>query len=138
VRSDWVKNIMANPVFKAHVGRRRFKAVAEWVHGPHASDILMRYIDDHRLYTRAVMLTISVDLGAFTDEELRARLEEEKVLAIKPVGEKVACATSFSCERTGDLTPYRPENTDQFTNHGLYSPLKHEQHYDDDPTEQKP
>jgi len=86
-KADWVKNIMANPVFKAQVGRRRFNAVAEWVQGSQASDILLWYIDNHRLYTRAVMLTIGIDLGVFTDEELRVRLEEEKVLAIRPVEE---------------------------------------------------
>ena len=87
--ADWVRNIKVNPVFEVQVGRRRFKAVAEWVLGPQASEVLLEYIDDHRLYARAVMLAIGVDLGAFTDEELRARLEDEKVLAIRPTKERI-------------------------------------------------
>ena len=85
MRADWLRNIIANIVFEAQDGRRRLKARAERVSGPQAADVLLRYISEHKFYTRTMMRSIGIDLGAFTEEGLRAELEKEVVLAIKPV-----------------------------------------------------
>jgi deazaflavin-dependent oxidoreductase (nitroreductase family) len=82
-RADWVRNIEAHPVFDVQVGRRRFKATAERVTGPRGAEILEEYIMNHRWYSRTMMRSIGVDLDAFTEEELRAKLEDEMVLMIK-------------------------------------------------------
>jgi deazaflavin-dependent oxidoreductase (nitroreductase family) len=83
-RADWVKNIKANPVFEAQVGWKRFFASAERIPQSQAAEILFRYVDNHKRYAKTMMRAIGVDLDAFTRDELRYRLEDELVLAIKP------------------------------------------------------
>ena len=83
-RADWVKNIKANPVFEAQVGRTRFLASAERIQPSQAAEILLRYIDNHKRYAKIMMRAIGVDLDSFIGDELRSRLKDELVLAIKP------------------------------------------------------
>jgi deazaflavin-dependent oxidoreductase (nitroreductase family) len=83
-RADWVRNIKTNPVFEAQVGRTRFCASAERIPQSQAADVLLRYIDTHKRYAKIMMQAIGVDLDSFTRDELRARLKDELVLAIKP------------------------------------------------------
>jgi deazaflavin-dependent oxidoreductase (nitroreductase family) len=82
--ADWVRNIEANPVFEAQVRGKKFEAVAERVDRSRAAEILMRYIENHKRYSKMMMRSIGVDLDDFTDEELRLKLEDELVLAIRP------------------------------------------------------
>ena len=82
-RADWVKNIKANPVFEAQVGRKRFFASAERIPQSQAAAILLRYIENHKRYAKIMMRAIGVDLGAYTEDELHFRLRDELVLAIK-------------------------------------------------------
>jgi deazaflavin-dependent oxidoreductase (nitroreductase family) len=83
-RADWVKNIKVNPVFEARIGRKRFSASAERVPPCQAAEILLRYIENHKLYAKTMMRAIGVNLDALTGDELRSRLKDELVLAIKP------------------------------------------------------
>jgi deazaflavin-dependent oxidoreductase (nitroreductase family) len=84
-RADWVRNIQVNPIFKAQVGRRHFSARAEQVPREKTAEILIRYIDAHKFYAKTMMRTIGVDLDAFTEYELRTKLQDELVIAIKPL-----------------------------------------------------
>ena len=83
-RSDWVRNIRANPVFRAQVGRRRFDAEARRVPDLDAEDLLMTYIEGHRNYVKGLYGMMGVDLDTITDSELRAILRGEMVLEITP------------------------------------------------------
>ena len=83
-RADWVKNIKANPVFEAQVGRKRFFASADRIPQSQSAEILLRYIENHERYVKTLMRAVGVDYDAFTEDELRSRLKDELVLAIKP------------------------------------------------------
>ena len=84
-RADWVRNIQVNPIFKAQVDQRVFSARAEQVPREKKADILIRYMDAHKFYAKTMMRAIGVDLDAFTEDELRAKLQDELVMAIKPI-----------------------------------------------------
>jgi len=81
-RADWMRNIKANLVFEAQVGRRRFQARMEQVPASQAADLLMNYFKGHSRYTKTMMRAIGIDLDEFTEDELWAKLSEEVVLAI--------------------------------------------------------
>jgi len=84
-RSDWVRNIRVNSVFKAQIGKRRFDATARRVPDLDAEDLLMKYIEGHRGYVKGLYGLMGVDLDTISDTELRAILRDEIVLEIKPV-----------------------------------------------------
>ena len=84
-RADWVRNIRANPVFQVHIGGREFNAVAEKVAEPKSVEIMCRYLEEHRRYSRLMYRLLGVDLASLSEEELYGRLAEELILAVKPV-----------------------------------------------------
>ena len=84
-RADWVRNIRANPVFGAQVGRRAFEAEALRVPDGDAEELLMAYIEGHRSYVKRLYGMMGVDLDTISEPELRAILRDEMVLEIKPV-----------------------------------------------------
>lgn len=82
-RADWFKNIQANPVFDAQVGRRKFKATAEELSGKDTGEALVRFFRRKPAYTRSVMAMVGMK---FKDEdELRKLGENLTLLAVKPL-----------------------------------------------------
>jgi deazaflavin-dependent oxidoreductase (nitroreductase family) len=86
-RADWVRNIGANPVFEVEVGRRRFKARARRVPNPESSEMVSRYLDEHRFYAKGIAWMMGIDTKGMTDEELRSMFQTEMVLAVRPAPE---------------------------------------------------
>ena len=84
-RADWVRNIRANPVFEAQVGKRRFSARARRVPNPESAEIVAEYIDAHRLYAKSIARVMGIDAKSMAEEDLRTMFGGETVLAIKPV-----------------------------------------------------
>lgn len=84
-RADWVRNIRAEPIFRAQVGRRFFDAEARRVPGKDAEELLMAYIEGHRGYVKGLYGMMGVDLDTISEPELRAILRDEMVLKVKPV-----------------------------------------------------
>lgn len=81
-RSDWVRNIQANPDFRAQVGRRKFPARAGFLPLEIAEEKMIALMRRAPRYAKAVMA-----LGGlkFNDEaELRALSSKMLMVAIKP------------------------------------------------------
>lgn len=81
-RSDWVRNIQANPNFRAQVGRRKFPARAGFFPPEIAEEKMIALMRRAPRYAKAVMA-----LGGlkFNDEaELRALSSKMLMVAIKP------------------------------------------------------
>lgn len=84
-RSDWYKNILANPEFTAQAGRRKFKASAGALTTEGAGDMLVKFYRAKPGYTRSVMAMAGM---SFKDEaELRELGKNLTLLAITPVKE---------------------------------------------------
>ena len=84
-RADWVKNIKVQKIFEAQLGRRKIMAIATRVPRQKTSEVLIDYIENHKRYAKTMMRTIGINLDEFSEDELRIKLEDEVVLAIKPV-----------------------------------------------------
>ncbi|MBI3169067.1 MAG: nitroreductase family deazaflavin-dependent oxidoreductase [Chloroflexi bacterium] len=81
-RADWFKNIKANPIFEAQVGRRKFKACAEELNGKDTGEMLVQFFRRKPVYTRSVMAMVGMK---FKDEdELREIGKDLTLLAVKP------------------------------------------------------
>jgi deazaflavin-dependent oxidoreductase (nitroreductase family) len=81
-RADWYKNIQANPVFEAKVGRRKFKARAGALTTEGASEMLVQFYRSKPTYTRSVMAMAGMK---FKDEtELRELGKNLTLFAVKP------------------------------------------------------
>ena len=81
-RADWYKNIQANPVFDAQVGRRKFKARAGALTADGAADQLVEFYRRKPAYTRSVMAMVGMK---FKDEDdLRVVARNLTLLAVKP------------------------------------------------------
>lgn len=82
-RADWFKNIKANPVFDAQVGRRKFKAQAQELNEADTGEILVRFFRLKPAYTRSVMAMVGMK---FKDEnELREMGKNLTLLAVRPL-----------------------------------------------------
>ena len=82
-RADWFKNIKANPVFEAQVGRRKFQASAEELTEGDTGEMLVRFFRRKPAYTRSVMAMVGMK---FKDEnELRDLGRNLTLLAVKPL-----------------------------------------------------
>jgi deazaflavin-dependent oxidoreductase (nitroreductase family) len=81
-RSDWYRNLGANPALRAQVRWRRFPARATTVPEKEAQELLLDFWRRHRLYVRTMFRLIG--LNASTEEEYRAAVAEMKVVAIRP------------------------------------------------------
>lgn len=81
-RADWYKNIQANPVFEAEVGRRKFKARAGALTTEGTGEMLVQFYRSKPAYTRSVMAMAGMK---FKDEaELRELGNNLTLLAVKP------------------------------------------------------
>lgn len=81
-RADWFKNIKANPIFDAQVGRRKFKAQAQELDAASTGEMLVRFFRRKPAYTRSVMAMVGMK---FKDEnELREMGKNLTLLAVKP------------------------------------------------------
>jgi len=81
-RADWVRNIKANPVFHAQVGRRKFAARAAELPAEQAEEMLVAFYRSAPKYARAVM-----SLGGLKvkdETELRQMARKLMLLAVKP------------------------------------------------------
>ncbi len=80
--ADWFKNIQANPLFNAQVGRRKFIAQAEILNEGDTGEILVQFFRRKPAYTRSVMAMVGMK---FKDEdELRVLGKNLTLLAVKP------------------------------------------------------
>ena len=81
-RADWFKNIKANPIFDAQVGRRKFKAQVQELDAAGTGEMLVRFFRRKPAYTRSVMAMVGMK---FKDEnELREMGKNLTLLAVKP------------------------------------------------------
>lgn len=83
-RADWVRNIKANPIFHAQVGRRKFEARAYELTVEEGEEMLVAFYRRVPRYARAVM-----SLGGLKvrdEAELRQMARKLMLLAIKPQG----------------------------------------------------
>ncbi|KAF0107180.1 MAG: hypothetical protein FD146_2021 [Anaerolineaceae bacterium] len=83
-RADWVRNIQANPDFRAQVGKRKFAARAEFLPSEIAEEKLVVLVRKAPKYARAVMAMAGLK---YRDEaELRALARNMVMLAIRSQG----------------------------------------------------
>ena len=82
-RADWYKNMQANPVFEARVGRRKFSATATPLSNDGAGELMVKFFRKKPAYTRSVMAMVGM---TFKDEdELREMGKHLTLLAVKPL-----------------------------------------------------
>lgn len=81
-RSDWYRNLQANPNARVQVRRREFSARAETLPGEEAEPLFLDFCRRHRLYVRTMFRLIGIKVD--TDEDARAAAAEMRVVAIKP------------------------------------------------------
>jgi len=85
-RSDWYRNLEANPAVKVQARGRMFSARAATLPPEEAEEVLVDYWRRHRLLAR--MFLRLVGLRVTTEEEARAAVAEIRVVAIRPEGEE--------------------------------------------------
>lgn len=81
-RSDWYRNLEANPTLRAQVRWRKFPARATILPKEEAEELLLEYWRRHRLYSRATMRMVG--LKAASEEEVRAAAAQMRAVAIQP------------------------------------------------------
>jgi deazaflavin-dependent oxidoreductase (nitroreductase family) len=81
-RSDWYRNLQANPAVRVQVRWRRFAARATILLQEEAEELLLDYWRRHRLYSRVTMRMVG--LKAATEEDVRAAAGQLRVVAIQP------------------------------------------------------
>lgn len=81
-RADWYRNIQANPVFEAKVGRRKFKARAGSLTSEGTGDLLVKFYREKPAYTRSVMAMVGMKFNG--EDELRAIASKLLLLAVHP------------------------------------------------------
>jgi deazaflavin-dependent oxidoreductase (nitroreductase family) len=82
LRADWYRNIQANPIFEAKVGRRKFKAHTTELSPEGSSDLLVKFYCEKPAYTRSVMAMIGMKFNG--EEDLRAMASKLLLLAVHP------------------------------------------------------
>ena len=80
--ADWFKNIQANPLFEAQVGRRKFTAQAEILNEGDTGEMLVQFFRRKPAYTRSVMAMVSMKFK--DEEELRTLGKNLTLLAVQP------------------------------------------------------
>lgn len=81
--ADWYKNIQAQPIFQAQVGRRKFTANAKELDQQDTGEMLVQFFRRKPAYTRSVMAMVGLK---FKDEnELRALGNKLTLLSVTPV-----------------------------------------------------
>ena len=82
-RSDWYRNLRANPSLRAQVGWRRFAARATILSESDAGQVFVEYARRHPRYVRAIMRVVGFKSG-WSDEALRALGPQMRLVAIQP------------------------------------------------------
>ena len=80
-RSDWYRNLEANPALRAQVRWHRFPARATTLSDKEAGDLLLDFWRRHRLYARTMFRLIGLKLA--TDEDVLAAAAEMRIVAIQ-------------------------------------------------------
>ncbi|MBM3178847.1 MAG: nitroreductase family deazaflavin-dependent oxidoreductase [Chloroflexi bacterium] len=81
-RADWYRNIQANPIFEAKVGRRKFLARAKALSTEGSADMLVKFYREKPVYTRSVMAMVGMKFNG--EEDLRAMASKLLLLAVHP------------------------------------------------------
>jgi deazaflavin-dependent oxidoreductase (nitroreductase family) len=81
-RSDWYRNLQANPAVRVQVRWRKFSARATTLSEKEAEEFLLDFWRGHRFYARTMLRLIG--LKADTEGEVRAAATEMRVVAIQP------------------------------------------------------
>lgn len=81
-RADWYRNMQANPIFDARVGRRKFKARATPLSNEGAGELMVQFYRKKPAYTRSVMAMVGMKFE--NEEQLRALGSKLTLLAVKP------------------------------------------------------
>ena len=90
-RSNWVQNLLANPEATVEVRNREFLARATEVTGAEGADVVLRFIREHPRYARLVIWFVRyVDRVDIPDDELRAKLMNVPVVALRPLQDATA------------------------------------------------
>lgn len=82
-RSDWYRNLQANPTARVQVGRRRFLARATALPDAEAEALIVDFWRRHRLYAGTMLRLIGIKAG--TEDDMRAAAANMNVLALQPV-----------------------------------------------------
>jgi deazaflavin-dependent oxidoreductase (nitroreductase family) len=78
-QADWVRNLKANPSFKAQLGGRTFAARATFPSGAEAGQLMVELLRERPQYTRAVLRAI----GVTSDREEDVRKAGERMLVVR-------------------------------------------------------
>jgi deazaflavin-dependent oxidoreductase (nitroreductase family) len=81
-KSDWYRNIQANPIFEAKVGRCKFRACATELSSEITGEMLVKFYREKPAYTRSVMMMVGMKFNG--EDELREIAKRLKLLAIHP------------------------------------------------------
>ena len=81
-RSDWYRNLRAQPSLQAQVGWRRFAAKATILPESDAGQMFVEYARRHPRYVRAIMRLVGFK-GEWSDDTLRALGPQMRVVAIR-------------------------------------------------------
>jgi deazaflavin-dependent oxidoreductase (nitroreductase family) len=82
-RADWVRNIRANPVFQAQVGKREFSARAVELPPERNGDLLVAMYQRAPGYTRAVCAMVGVKVNS--EEDIKKVGGKLLLLAVEPI-----------------------------------------------------
>ena len=83
--AHWLANLRADPTATVEVRGRRFDARAEEITGPRGAEVILRFIRAHPLYARVVIALVGyVDSPDHSDDELRTKLRDVPVVALRP------------------------------------------------------
>jgi len=82
LKSDWFRNLRANPNVQVQVGRRKFNAKATVLPSKEAGDILIEFISRHPNYVPLMMRVIDIET-TFNEEEIRSLASEMPIVAIR-------------------------------------------------------
>src|SRR5262245_37726168 len=83
-RSDWVRNVTADPHMTAHVRTRHVRAVVRDATGPEGAEVVLCFLRAHPWYGRIIVWFVGyVDRIDRPDEEQRRDIESTQVFAIE-------------------------------------------------------
>lgn len=80
-RSDWFRNLLADPRARIHVGRRRADVTARWLARENARRELLDYVRRHPRAARAVARLLGLEIDG-TEDALRELAEVVPIVAL--------------------------------------------------------
>jgi deazaflavin-dependent oxidoreductase (nitroreductase family) len=84
-RSEWVRNVAADPAVTIEAGRRRVAGRARDATGAEGAEVFFRFVRGHPRYARLVARLVGfADMSNASDEELRAYGRDVIVIALTP------------------------------------------------------